>query len=1161
MRRSHMCLPIVIFAMGAGLAFTPASTPAATYYIDPTAGTSGDGSQARPWRSWELVEWHGGDTYLQRAGTTWRGPIINIGAGNVTLGKYGSGALPVLKLTTVGGNTPVINISNKRGCTIQDLRLESGTGEKAGTSGVKVGGSVGLLRILRCKFTFLKFGIRLQTVTADKVLVDGCEIWNFGEGPSGQGGDGIWAVCDNLEVCNTYIHDFDSSAEDGIQGANEVAGWHIHHNLIDHSDSNLKQEIIISGDAKDRPPLIEYNELIGRPTCVLLINTGGIVRYNRMVSGIRGVSITTRSPDCPPVEIYGNLFMGCAWGVTIGGDGDPETVDERVSVSILHNTFRGIGTGCVSATEPEVLGSPLEMKNNIFCPLPDATALRLNGRRFVSDYNCFWPEQNGLIKFGGAWYSTLAAYQSAIGQDRHSIAADPLFADTNGFRLEPDSPCIGRGVRIAEVDFDIEGMPFGDPPTLGACEAGAQGVRIQSREDDAEERLDTGAVTLGSSDLELGTEAVAQLVGLRFTSVPIPPGAVVTRAYVQFRVDETGAEPTSLLIQGEAADTPAAFAASTGNLSRRARTAAGVRWTPPAWNTAGEAGPAQRTPDLSAVLQQIVNRQGWASGNPLALLISGTGRRVAESCDGDAAGAAQLCAEYRPRAFRAYNDLAWANGQASRNITAYSRGQGGTLTDYACGMPVAATLAVGSGGAGPHMDQGADAAAGTDADGVFGGIVDGRGLLSYGSEPLTLTLGGLEPGLAYTVVLYGNRDNTSYTARRTRFTIGGAERFINASTPGSAYAGSGAASVTILNGYNTRNGYVARFRDIDPGADGEFVLTVADGGSASPPKFYLNALMLEAAPRQGSDLLIPRGAVWKYEDSGTDLRSAWRSLTYADADWAEGSAPLGYGDSVVTTETSYGPDSADKNITAYFRKHFFVLAPPSAGCRLTLHAKVDDGFVAYLNGAEVARGSMPAGPVVYETAAFSHEAETYETVDLSAHLGKLVAGENVLAVEVHQRSGTSSDMVFDGWLSVEESSVGEDADGDGMPDEWERQYFATTGSAGPDEDTDGDGLSNVQEYIAGTDPTDRRQTFAVDVRLAGGNTVLVSFAAPAAAGPGYAGLERHFALTSRAAIGSGGDWAGVSGYTDILGTGQTVVFTNRNPAAAATCYRGEVWLE
>jgi hypothetical protein len=135
-------------------------------------------------------------------------------------------------------------------------------------------------------------------------------------------------------------------------------------------------------------------------------------------------------------------------------------------------------------------------------------------------------------------------------------------------------------------------------------------------------------------------------VGVRFNSISIPQGASIVSAYVQFQVDETQSENTSLTIQGQADDNATTFTSSRQNISSRARTISSVAWSPAAWLTVGEVGVNQRTPNLAAVIQEIVNRPAWASGNSLVLIITGSGQRTAESYDGDLAGAPLLHVEY-----------------------------------------------------------------------------------------------------------------------------------------------------------------------------------------------------------------------------------------------------------------------------------------------------------------------------------------------------------------------------------------------------------------------------------------------------------------------------------------------------------------------------------
>jgi glucose/arabinose dehydrogenase len=155
---------------------------------------------------------------------------------------------------------------------------------------------------------------------------------------------------------------------------------------------------------------------------------------------------------------------------------------------------------------------------------------------------------------------------------------------------------------------------------------------ISDRYDDAEEELISGVVLNASSDLEMTLDDEQQLIGLRFNAIPVDAGAMITNAWVQFTADEADSAATSLLIQGEAGNSITGFRSSSP-VSNRARTSAAVSWEPAAWNIIGETGPDQRTPNIAAIVTEIINSPGWASGDSLSLIISGTGKRVADSFD------------------------------------------------------------------------------------------------------------------------------------------------------------------------------------------------------------------------------------------------------------------------------------------------------------------------------------------------------------------------------------------------------------------------------------------------------------------------------------------------------------------------------------------------
>ncbi len=176
-------------------------------------------------------------------------------------------------------------------------------------------------------------------------------------------------------------------------------------------------------------------------------------------------------------------------------------------------------------------------------------------------------------------------------------------------------------------------------------------VRVSSATDDAEENQ-TGFIHINSPDLELIYDGEYgngnQNVGLRFVGVDIPQGATITNAYVQFQVDETDSESTTLTIRGEDTDSAATFTSTYDNISSRPKTSASVQWQPTGWTSIGSADIEQRTSDMKSIIQEIVNRSGWSQGNNLAIVINGSGKRTANSYDGNPSAAPLLHIEFRP---------------------------------------------------------------------------------------------------------------------------------------------------------------------------------------------------------------------------------------------------------------------------------------------------------------------------------------------------------------------------------------------------------------------------------------------------------------------------------------------------------------------------------
>jgi len=160
--------------------------------------------------------------------------------------------------------------------------------------------------------------------------------------------------------------------------------------------------------------------------------------------------------------------------------------------------------------------------------------------------------------------------------------------------------------------------------------------------------------------------------------------------------------------------------------------------------------------------------------------------------------------------------------------------------------------------------------------------------------------------------------------------------------------------------------------------------------------------------------LVPAGAVWRYLDDGSDQGTAWRALGFNDGGWRSGQAQLGYGDGDEATVVGYGPASNTKYITTYFRRSLTVAGAASVTA-LTLKILRDDGPVVYLNGTEVMRDNLPEGEIGFQTRAGTAIGGADESAFLERAVdpGLLREGLNVLAVEMHQVSPTSSDLSFD----------------------------------------------------------------------------------------------------------------------------------------------------
>jgi hypothetical protein len=229
------------------------------------------------------------------------------------------------------------------------------------------------------------------------------------------------------------------------------------------------------------------------------------------------------------------------------------------------------------------------------------------------------------------------------------------FIETTPPTVTLDSPADDSTVTTSTIDFSCTSIDNinlhnvtlytgqATPPTPGSIS-----VRVSTGTDDAEEYITDGYTYYTSTDLELGYDDAhspysAQIVGTRFNNIQIPKGATITNAYVEFECDVgtwTGDVP--LQITGQDIDSASTFTSSAYNISSRIDTTAIVPWTITAQWVVDSKYPS---PDIRSVIQEIIDRPGWNSGNFLVIMFtaSGTNRREMEAYEGgEAATAAPL---------------------------------------------------------------------------------------------------------------------------------------------------------------------------------------------------------------------------------------------------------------------------------------------------------------------------------------------------------------------------------------------------------------------------------------------------------------------------------------------------------------------------------------
>ncbi len=165
--------------------------------------------------------------------------------------------------------------------------------------------------------------------------------------------------------------------------------------------------------------------------------------------------------------------------------------------------------------------------------------------------------------------------------------------------------------------------------------------------------------------------------------------------------------------------------------------------------------------------------------------------------------------------------------------------------------------------------------------------------------------------------------------------------------------------------------------------------------------------------------LINQGDEFSYAVGSASIPNDWKTLSFNASSWLKGLSGFGFGDNDDATSFPNG------TLSVFVRKTF-TIDNLSQIKELLLHVDYDDGFVAYLNGTEIARQNMGVAntPVLYNQAAtkaiepliiYGKAPDLFPIDDFS---GVLLEGTNVLCLQVHNFNSSSSDLTLIPFLTA-----------------------------------------------------------------------------------------------------------------------------------------------
>lgn len=467
---------------------------------------------------------------------------------------------------------------------------------------------------------------------------DGDGIPDFTEGSIDSDGDGIDNECDL------------DSDNDGILDSEEITA--------DQDGDGIPNYIDLDSDNDGIPDAIEANR--GTAPSGYSSSIGRIGGTDSDSDGL------LNSVDNAPTTAYGSGSYSTALREDNDGDGKKDFQDNDSDNDGIMDIIEAGGTDSNNNGEVDsftdsnsdgyhdaLTSSPLPIPNT------DSSWEGTYGLATLPNYLDL-DSDNDAIDDGKEGYSTADYQTPSILNDTDGDGVLDLYdSNSGGGAIVPNDHDSDGDPDYIDLDSDNDGKPDNiegndlnqdntNDGTWSNADANGNGIDDAfdnncsgttnlnlSADDWGEENQSSGNMSLASTDIELVNDGTThQKVGLHFSAVNVPQGESIVAAYLQFEVDEASTGTVSFTIKGEDENTAASFLNLTDDITDRTLTTASITWAPSDWNTVGENGADQKTGDIKAIVQEIVDRAGWSSGNSMVFVISGadnaTNYRTAE---------------------------------------------------------------------------------------------------------------------------------------------------------------------------------------------------------------------------------------------------------------------------------------------------------------------------------------------------------------------------------------------------------------------------------------------------------------------------------------------------------------------------------------------------